>query len=143
MFLYISYFHLYFAINKPIYSTTLIFLLTIESHYPSKANPAIPTEYFLIPPPQQIFMAQKKPLYFLTHEGQPYVFSGSILPFEEEKKSPLAGMLLLDRPSPCPAWYLERLSGTFGKVITAPMTMQGKGALCPWMKITDPFSLTF
>ena len=86
-------------------------------------------------------MSDKKPLYFLTHEGQPYVFSAFGLPLEEEKKSPLAGMLLLDRPSMCPDWFLERLTGTFGKIILAPMTMKRERGLYTRMKITDPFSL--
>jgi hypothetical protein len=86
-------------------------------------------------------MDPKKPLYFLTHEGRPYVFSGFGIPLEDSHKSPLVGMLLIDRPERCPDTYLQKLTETFAEVITAPMTAKGERGLYIRMRIDEPFSL--
>ena len=61
-----------------------------------------------------------KPLYFLTHEVNPGVFSGYGIPLKEGEKSPLVGMLMVDRPNRCPEEYLQCLRDTFGEVMLGP-----------------------
>jgi hypothetical protein len=82
-----------------------------------------------------------KPLYFLTHEGNPGVFSGYGIPLKEGTKSPLVGMLLLDRPERCPQEYLDRIYDTFGEYQIGPMTSKGDRGLYTCMSIEDPLSL--
>jgi len=55
-----------------------------------------------------------RPLYFLTHEGNRGVFSGYGIPLSEGTKSPLIGMLLLNRPEKWLFEYLDRIHETFG-----------------------------
>jgi len=49
-----------------------------------------------------------KPLYFLTHEGHPSMLSGYGIPLKEGEKSPLVGMVMVDRPERCPEEYLSQ-----------------------------------
>ena len=64
-----------------------------------------------------------KPLYFLTHEDNPSMFSGYGIPISKGK-SPLAGILMIDRPSRCPESYIQKLKETFDEVIIGPMAMK-------------------
>jgi hypothetical protein len=82
-----------------------------------------------------------KPLYFLTHEGNPRVFSGYGIPLKEGIKSPLVGMLMVDRPSPCPPAYIRELEDTFGEVFIGPMTSNYDRGVYARMGIEDPLSL--
>ena len=82
----------------------------------------------------------QKPVYFLTHEGNPRIFSGYGIPLSEGK-SPLVGMLMIDRPSRCPERYIQELKETFDEVIIGPMTMNGDRGLFTQMRIEDPYSL--
>jgi hypothetical protein len=82
----------------------------------------------------------KKPLYFLTHEDNLQMFSGYGIPISEGK-SPLAGMLMIDRPSRYPERYIQELKETFDEVIIGPMTMNGDRGLFTQMRIEDPYSL--
>ena len=81
-----------------------------------------------------------KPLYFLTHEENPWMFSGYGIPLKEGK-SPLAGMLMIDRPTRCPEGYLQELKEAFGEVVAGPMTFNGDRGLFTQMRIEDPYSL--
>jgi hypothetical protein len=81
-----------------------------------------------------------KRLYFLTHEGNPGIFSGYGIPLSEGK-SPLVGMLMIDRPVKCPPEYLDRLYETFGDIEVAPMTSKGDRGIYTQMRIEDPLSL--
>jgi hypothetical protein len=83
-----------------------------------------------------------KPLYFLTHEGNPGIFSGYGIPLKEGEKSPLVGMLMIDRPVKCPPEYLDRLNETFGDIEVAPMTSKGDRGIYTQMRIEDPLSLS-
>jgi hypothetical protein len=67
-----------------------------------------------------------KPLYFPTQEGNPKLFSGYGIPLKEGTKSPLVGMLLLDRPTKCPPEYLDRVRNTFGDYQIRLMTSKGE-----------------
>ena len=87
----------------------------------------------------KIFMP--KPLYFLTHEGNPGIFSGYGIPLSEGK-SPLVGMLMIDRPERCPPEYLDSLHETFGDIEVAPMTSKGDRGIYTQMRIEDPLSLS-
>ena len=58
-----------------------------------------------------------------------------------EGKSPLVGMLMVDRPSRCPEDYIQDLKETFGEVIIGPMTINGERGLFTQMRIEDPYSL--
>ena len=82
-----------------------------------------------------------KPLYFLTHAGNPRIFSGYGIPLKDNQKSPLSGMLMIDRPSRCPERYIQELKETFDEVIIGPMTMNGDRGLFTQMRIEDPYSL--
>lgn len=82
-----------------------------------------------------------KLLYFLTHEGKPEIFSGYGIPLNEGEKSPLIGMLMVDRPSRCPETYIRELRETFGEAIIGPMTTGGDRGLYTRMSIGDPLSL--
>ncbi len=82
-----------------------------------------------------------KPLYFLTHEGNPAMFSGYGIPLKDGKKSPLVGMLMVDRPQKCPDSYIEKLREVFGEAIIGPMTLNHDRGLYTWMSIKDPASL--
>lgn len=86
------------------------------------------------------FMSCKR-LYFLTHEGNPGVFSGYGISLKEGTKSPLIGMLLLDRPMKCPPEYLDRIYDAFGDYQIGPMTSNGDRGLYTRMTIEDPLSL--
>jgi hypothetical protein len=81
-----------------------------------------------------------KPLYFLTHEDNPWMFSGYGIPISEGK-SPLAGMLMIDRPTRCPEGYLQELKKAFGEVVAGPMTLNGDRGLFTQMRVDDPYSL--
>jgi hypothetical protein len=81
-----------------------------------------------------------KPLYFLTHNGRPHIFSGYGIPLNEGK-SPLVGMLMVDRPARCPDNYLKDLKQAFGHVVIGPMTIYGERGIYTQMRIEDPFSL--
>jgi hypothetical protein len=83
-----------------------------------------------------------KPLYFLTHEGNPQIFSGYGIPIQDGGKSPLIGMLMVDRPSRCPNSYIQRLMETFGDVFVGPMTSNYDRGVYAWMGIEDPLSLS-
>jgi hypothetical protein len=82
-----------------------------------------------------------KPLYFLTHEGNPRMFSGYGIPIEEGTKSPLIGMMLLDRPAKCAPEYLDSIHETFGDYQIGPMTTKGDRELYTHMRIDDPLSV--
>jgi hypothetical protein len=82
-----------------------------------------------------------KPLYFLTHEGNPAMFSGYGIPLKEGEKSSLVGMLLLDRPTRCPQAYLDSIHDTFGDYQIGPMTSSGDRGLYTQMTIEDRLSL--
>ena len=84
----------------------------------------------------------KKPLYFLTHQGKPDVFSGYGISLIEDAKSPLVGMLVIDRPVRCPPEYLDRLHDAFGDTDVAPMTSKGDRGIYTQMRIEDPLSLS-
>jgi hypothetical protein len=60
----------------------------------------------------------QKPLYFLTHESNPGIFSGYGIPLRNGEKSPLIGMLMIDRPSKCPENYISDLRKTFGEAMS-------------------------
>lgn len=87
-------------------------------------------------------MTSNNPLYFLTHEGRPKTFSGYGIPIIDHEKSPLLGMLMVDRPARCPEDYLRRLSDTFGGVLIGPMVKNGDRGILTEMRIEDPFSLS-
>jgi len=53
-----------------------------------------------------------KPLYFLNHESNLDMFSGYGIPLNKGK-SPLVGMLMIDRPAKCPENYIQNLKETF------------------------------
>lgn len=59
------------------------------------------------------FMSHK-PLYFLTHEERPHIFSGYGIPIQDGEKSPLVGILMVDRPTRCPESYIRDLKENFG-----------------------------
>jgi hypothetical protein len=82
-----------------------------------------------------------KPLYFPTHEGNPGVFSGYGISLMEDAKSPLIGMLMIDRPSPCPPAYIRELKDTFGEVFIGPITSNYDRGVYARMGIEDPLSL--
>jgi hypothetical protein len=82
-----------------------------------------------------------RPLYFLTHEGNPVVFSGYGIPLKEGTKSSLVGMLMVDRPSPCPPAYIRELKDIFGEVFIGPITSNYDRGVYARMGIEDPFSL--
>jgi len=86
-------------------------------------------------------MASKNPLYFLTHEGNPDIFSGYGIPVLDGKKSPLLGMLMVDRPSTCPDEYLQDLTARFGGVLIGKMTKNGDRGILTEMIIEEPMSL--
>jgi len=86
-------------------------------------------------------MLPQKPLYFLTHDDNPGIFSGYGIPLRGEEKSRPVGMLMIDRPSKCPEDYLQSLRKTFGEVIVGPMTLGGDRGLFTQMRIDDPYSL--
>jgi hypothetical protein len=81
-----------------------------------------------------------KPLYFPTHQDNPQMFSGYGIPISEGK-SPLAGMLMIDRPTRCPEGYLKELKEAFGEVVAGPMTLNRDRGLFAQMRIDDPYSL--
>jgi hypothetical protein len=81
-----------------------------------------------------------KPLYFLTHEGNAQMFSGYGIPLNEGK-SPLVGMVMIDRPNRCPESYIKELREVFGEAIIGPMTFNHDRGLYTWMNIKDPASL--
>jgi hypothetical protein len=82
-----------------------------------------------------------KPFYFLTHEGRPHIFSGYGVPIRDGEKSPLVGMLMVDRPTRCPESYVRELRENFGEVIIGPMTLKGDRGLFTQIRIDDPASL--
>jgi len=82
-----------------------------------------------------------KSLYFLTHEGKSHIFSGYGIPLKYGEKSPLIGMLMVDRPVRCPEEYLQKLRDTFGELFISPMTHSGERGVFAQMRIEDPFSL--
>jgi hypothetical protein len=53
------------------------------------------------------------PLYFLTYERNPRIFSGYGIPLRNGEKSPLMGMLMVDRPNKCSENYISDLGKTF------------------------------
>jgi hypothetical protein len=57
-----------------------------------------------------------KSQYFLTHENNPNMFSGYGIPLNEGK-SPLMGMLMIDRPNRCPENYVSDLRKAFGEAM--------------------------
>ena len=58
-----------------------------------------------------------KPLYFLTYENNPGIFSGYGIPILEGEKPPVIGMLMVDRPNRCPDNYISDLRKTFGEAM--------------------------
>ena len=86
-------------------------------------------------------MPSGKPLCFLTHEGRPQIFSGYGVPLKDMQKSPLVGMLMVDRPTRCPESYIWDLRETFGEAVIGPMTLGGDRGLFKNMRIDDPASL--
>ncbi len=82
-----------------------------------------------------------KPLYFLTHEANPGVFSGYGIPLKEGQKSPLVGMLMVDRPARCPDSYIRSLREAFGEVFIGPMTSNYDRGVYTRMDIEDALSL--
>jgi|GEM_PF-3474494 len=86
-------------------------------------------------------MASKNPLYFLTHEGNPDIFSGYGIPVLDGEKSSLLGMLMVDRSSTCPEEYLHDLAATFGGVLIGQMTKNGDRGILTEMVIEEPVSL--
>jgi hypothetical protein len=80
-----------------------------------------------------------KSLYFLTHEGNPELFSGYGIPMKEGTKSPLIGMFMVDRPSPCPPAYIRELEETFGEVFIGPITSNYDRGIYARMGVRGPF----
>lgn len=68
------------------------------------------------------------------------MFSGYGIPLKEGK-SPLVGMLMVDRPSPCSPAYISELKDTFGEVFIGPMTSNYERGVYARMGIEDPLSL--
>jgi len=81
-----------------------------------------------------------RPLYFLTHEGNPGIFSGYGIPLKEGEKSPLVGMLMVDRPDRCSEAYLQGLRDSFGEVMLGPIISNGDGGLFAQVRIEDTLS---
>jgi hypothetical protein len=59
----------------------------------------------------------------------------------EDAKSPLIGMLMIDRPSACPPAYIRELKDTFGEVFIGPITSNYDRGVCARIGIEDPLSL--
>jgi len=68
------------------------------------------------------------------------MFSGYGIPFAEGK-SPLVGMVMVDRPNTCPESYIRELRKAFGEAIIGPMTLNGGRGLLTQVRIEVPLSL--
>jgi len=58
----------------------------------------------------------------------------------EDAKSPLIGMIMIDRPRPCPPAYIREMKDTFGEIFIGPMTSNYDRGVYARMGIEDPFS---
>lgn len=81
-------------------------------------------------------------LFYLTHPDADSIFSGYGLALEPGNKQHLAGVLMVDRPTPAnPAW-LHQIADTFGECLLVPMTTSGeRGLVC--QMIVDDDSLVY
>ncbi len=82
-----------------------------------------------------------RPLYFLTHDGNPAMFSAYGIPLRDGDKSPLLGMLLAERGHPSTEEYIQNLKSAFEDVQVGPMTSKGDRGVYAQMRIDDPVSL--
>jgi hypothetical protein len=73
-----------------------------------------------------------KPLYFLTHDGSQHIFSRHGVPIQDREKSPLVGMLMVERSARCPESYIRDLKGSFKEVSIGPMTLKGDRGPSLW-----------
>jgi hypothetical protein len=84
-------------------------------------------------------MKHKKPLYFLTHEGRPELFSGYGIPIMDEM-SPLMGMLIVDLPEDRLENHLKKIYRLFGEFMVGPARAKGGMGIFSEMWIEDPYS---
>lgn len=74
--------------------------------------------------------AQRGDLLFLLHDGE-VQFSGYGLVVESGCPHHLVGLLMVDRPKPASAAWLQQIEATFGQVELHPMTKSGeRGLVC-------------
>ena len=74
---------------------------------------------------------QKGDLFFLSHPGTEFIFSGYGLIVQEGQKEELVGLLMVDRPRPADPGWLSRIKEAFGEYQLAPMTTTGeRGIVC-------------
>lgn len=59
------------------------------------------------------------------------MFSAFGIPLREGEKSPLVGMLLVEKTDPSTEEYIEELRQAFGDVQTGPMTSKGDREFTP------------
>lgn len=76
-------------------------------------------------------------LFYLIHPDANPIFSGYGLAMEPGNKQHLAGILMVDRPTPAsPAW-LDQITAHFGECQLVPMTSTGERGLVCQMIIND------
>ena len=74
--------------------------------------------------------AQRGDLLFLLHDGE-VQFSGYGLVVESGRPHHLVGLLMIDRPKPASAAWLQQVEAMFGPVELHPMTKSGeRGLVC-------------
>lgn len=97
------------------------------------------------------FMGEKEPrseiikpgeLFFLSHPGSEYIFSGYGLTLQPDKKEYIAGLLIIDRPKPAGPKWLKKVEDTFGECNLAPMVTTGERGIFCRMQI-EPGSKRF
>lgn len=77
---------------------------------------------------------RKPPLVFLWHPGTTDIFSGYGLRIAPAH---LVGVLMVDRPRPAAADWLEEIHRTFGEYELVPMTARGERGMICQMKIAE------
>jgi len=75
-------------------------------------------------------MQHKKPLYFLTHEGRPDLFSGYGIPILDEV-SPLMGMLMVNVPEDRLEDHFKKIYRLFGEFMVGLRQLRGEWGYFP------------
>jgi len=85
---------------------------------------------------------ERKRLYFLTHEGNPKVFSGYGVPLNAGEKSHLVGVLVISGLREEREGYIKKLEDAFGEAAIGPVTARGDIGVYTQMRVEDPLSLS-
>ena len=81
-------------------------------------------------------------LFFLWHPGTEETFSGYGLTLWPGSKELMAGLLMVDRPTPADPEWLKEVEATFGEYQLVPMTASGERGIVCQMQIA-PESLPY